>query len=435
MEYPLEIVVATARTLSPFYRRLYQEVPLTGWSLSDLPVVDQQAFWRANCTGRANEVLTGPITGGIIFHSGGTTGAPKLSVYSTEEWRTFTAAFGRGLAANELQDGDRVVNLFFAVDMYASFLFLSGAMEKGPIELLNIPLTGAAAHATIYNALRELGANALIGAPTTLINFAEYVAKQPEGELRVEKLLYGGEAMYPDQMDFLQRVFPGAKVRSVGYASVDAGLLGYQDKGCRAAEHRVFSRETVVELLDEDTGEVIEEVGRPGKVVVTSLFRLLTPILRYPAGDRAEWVEPSGAADRKFRLLGRSQEGGRVGTCSVHVDDVVSVLSAFAKPLGMSNFQMVFTHQDRRDALTLRIVASAGPEALARATEEIVEAFHAARPLFLAQKLANRIHPLTVEWVQSGQLELNARTGKLKRVIDRRLEPGASAASAGKPAP
>jgi hypothetical protein len=42
--YPLESIVSIARSLSPYYKELYADLPETGWKLSDLPLVDQKKF-------------------------------------------------------------------------------------------------------------------------------------------------------------------------------------------------------------------------------------------------------------------------------------------------------------------------------------------------------------------------------------------------------
>lgn len=47
-----------------------------------------------------NRLLTGPMTDGVVFKSGGTTGAPKFSVFTHGEWDAFVTAFGRGMAPN-----------------------------------------------------------------------------------------------------------------------------------------------------------------------------------------------------------------------------------------------------------------------------------------------------------------------------------------------
>lgn len=77
--YPLETVVSVARSLSPYYRELYKDVPHEGW--------------------------------------------------------TMTGTFGYHLAESGPEKGDRVANLFYAGELYSSFLFLhdslQGFIDKG----------------------------------------------------------------------------------------------------------------------------------------------------------------------------------------------------------------------------------------------------------------------------------------------------------------
>lgn len=420
VHYSLDAIVATARQLSPYYRELYAGLPSQP-TLAELPVVEQKAFWAAN-TIRDNRLLTGPMHDGIVFKSGGTTGAPKFSVYSRVEWDAFTGVFGVGLDAGGLRDGDRVANLFYAGELYSSFVFIMRSLDQARAGSLQFPLSGRAEATMIEHVIDDFEIDTVAGAPTTLMNLAAHYIDAGRGAPSVRRLLFGGESLYADQRRILERAFPNARAGSVGYASVDAGLLGYADPSCGPDEHRVLSRYTLVEILDEASGEPIEEEGRVGRVVVTNLTRLLMPILRYPAGDLACWIEPPGAPDRKFRLMGRSEEGARVGPATLYVEDVRKVLRDFHDRLGSTDFQMLVDHEDHRDRLTLRVATEAAADAPPGCEAELVEALHAARPMLSDLLSQGMIHPIRIEWARLGGLEFNERSGKLKRVIDRRHE-------------
>lgn len=419
---PLDELVRYAREHSPFYRDLYSAVPRDGWRLADLPVIDQTAYWDAH-TRSESRVMTSPlgVEGGYLFKSGGTTGQPKFTVYTKEEWMAFTRAFGEGLVKNSLKDGDRIANLFYAGELYTSFIFLNDSLQNSDANVLNFPIGGAAPFEFIVHTLQDYSVNVLLGVPTTLLHLAEYVRDQGIS-LPIDRCYYGGEAMYPDQRDLFARVFPGISVLTVGYASVDAGLLGYGDPSCGFNEHRSFGETTILEIIDDSTGLPIEEVGREGRVVVTNLTRTLMPVIRYPAGDRAVWVDALGTPDRRFRLLGRSEEGARVGPMTLNYDDIHVILEGHHQTIGVAGFQLVVTHQDRRDLLTLRIAAGQDREVLAPLTESIRAAVYLERPMFNDLLRDGLVHPLAIEWVQPCDLIVNQRTGKLRRVVDNRLE-------------
>ena len=130
----------------------------------------------------------------------------------------------------------------------------------------------------------------------------------------------------------LKTVFPNVRIASIGYASVDAGLIGASSRDCALGEHRAFEPHTLLEIVDELTGEVIEECDRTGLLVVTNLTRRLMPLLRYPVGDRACWREPSTTPMRKFALKGRSAHSQRVrvGSLSLLVDEILLIVQRIA---------------------------------------------------------------------------------------------------------
>ena len=158
-----------------------------------------------------------------------------------------------------------------------------------------------------------------------------------------------------------------------------------------------------------------ESTFRPGRVLVTNLFRTLMPTIRYPAGDRAEWVDP---ACRRFRLLGRSMEGGRVGVVTMPVEDVRAVLVEADPDRFIAGMQMVQRRWDGRDGLILRLGYVEEPPADLSA--RLIDAVYAARPLFPSEVAAGAIHDLAVEWVPRSELVTSPRTGKLQQVVDER---------------
>lgn len=418
MIFALAEIVAHARRHSAYYRNLYSCLPPDVGQVAALPIVDQNEFWAAN-TLAGNQLLTGPLEEGIVFKSGGTTGVPKFSAFTREEWDTFTRAFGRGMATRALRAKDRVANLFYAGDLYASFLFIMDSIERAPVAALQLPISGSTAPESVEKHLKDFRVTAIAGVPTTLINLAERFAAQGTTFPHVERLLYGGEALYPDQMPMLKAAFPEAEPLSIGYASVDAGLLGYADASCENGEHLPFLPETILEIVDEDTGAPITKPGVTGKVLITSLTRKLMPILRYPAGDLAAWVEPG----KRFKILGRSEEGARVGPVTVYAEDIRRVLNEVAPSGTFHGFQIVLTHETGRDRLEVRAAvggASRSGDAGYALAQAALGKLHEARPMLAELAEAGKILPTRVTLVAPSELETNARTGKMKQVLDRR---------------
>ncbi|MER5727291.1 phenylacetate--CoA ligase family protein [Streptomyces sp. NPDC002138] len=412
----LSDLIRFARHNSPHYRDLYASLPPHTDRLTDLPVVDQQEFWAANSL-HDSRVLTGPLSEATVYKTGGTTGAPKFSVYTRDEWRTFVTSFGQGLVDAGLRPGHRVADLFYAGELYASFLFVLDSLTHAPVDNVRLPIGGGAPLESTLPTLRDLAAQVLAGTPTTLCRLAEQAMSCGIRLDAVELLLFGGEALFDDQRRLLAAAFPGAEARSVGYASVDAGLLGSPVPGSDTRVHRAFTPYSVVEILDDSSDEPITEPGRPGRVVVTSLFRRLMPIIRYPAGDRAEWT---GTGPGHFRILGRAEEGVRVGPVSLYTQDAQEAVAAADTDGHVVGMQLVVRRWDGRDGLVLRLATAAGDDARDALAKAVVAELEAVRPLYPDSVRAGFVHPLTVEWVRHRDLAVNPRTGKLVRVLDER---------------
>ncbi|MEU9992678.1 phenylacetate--CoA ligase family protein [Streptomyces sp. NPDC048045] len=413
---PIAELIRFARHNSPFYRELYAHLPSHVAHLTDLPVVPQAHFWRANSP-RDNRLLTEPLSEAVVFRSGGTTGAPKFSYYTRTEWREFTTAFGAGLASAGLRPGHRVADLFYAGDLYASFSFILDSLHRSPVANVRLPIGGAAPWESTAATLEEFQAQVVAGTPTTLCSLAERLASAGRSLPDVELLFFGGECLFSDQLPLLARAFPKAQVRSLGYASVDAGLLGKAVPGKDPRVHRVFTPYTVVEILDEETDLPVGGNGVPGRLVVTDLRRRLMPVLRYPAGDRAEWVDRDTGV---FRILGRAEEGVRVGPVSLYTQDVHDIVMAADTAGEVTGLQLVVRRSDGRDGLVLRLATGEPGTRNAALADAVAAAVLAQRPLYRDATAAGHVNPLAVERVRHQDLAVNPRTGKLIRVVDER---------------
>ncbi|NRQ38595.1 phenylacetate--CoA ligase family protein [Nonomuraea sp. NN258] len=413
---PLSALIEHARRHSPFYAEVYRDVPEGAADLTQLPIVDQDAFWAANAW-PDNRLLTGPLTDAGIYSSGGTTGAPKFSPWTRSEHADSVTAFGAGLARSGLKPGQRVANLFSAGELYGGFLYIEHALHNAPVENVRLPVACHAPDDYVADLIGVFGVHVLAGPPMKLAKVAQAVIERGRPAETVELLLFAGDLLFDDLRPQLAKAFPAASISSLGYASNDAGLIGAPVPGQDVRVHEAFADRTVVELIDEVTGEPITEPGVPGRVIVTNLFRTLMPIIRYPVGDLAEWVD---ADCRAFRLVGRTSEGARVETVAMSTEAIREVLAAADPERAMSGMQMVQRRWDGKDGLILRLATVAEPQD--ELTRRLIDAVYAARPAYPQSVADGLIHPLSIEWVRPSDLMLHPRTGKVLRVVDERLQ-------------
>lgn len=412
-------LVAVARSHSGYFRETLAGLPAAAWQLTDIPVTDPAAYWRGSSSVDSWPVLTARPTDAVIFKTGGTTGDGKPSVFTRAEWRAFTTAFGRGLS-RQLVDGDRVANLFFSGDLYASFLFIHGALAHGPKAVVELPFSGAMDAMELAHGLNAYKATVVAGVPQHLTGLASRWLERGLRFPSVQTILFGAESMFGDQASLLAQVFPNARVGSVGCASVDGGLIGWADRSCGKGEHIAFEDETLVEILDEQTSAPIEEPGVRGMLVVTDLHRRLMPIIRYPTGDAACWLVHPGDR-RAFSLLGRSNRGHRlrVGSVALFPDELAPTVQAHPGVLG---WQWIVDRDDGRDRLTLQLGCSnTSGDGLPALRESILAANPSVASLCDSGALSMRVLASCPD-----TLRLHRRSGKVLRIIDLREHAGAT---------
>jgi phenylacetate-CoA ligase len=369
------------------------DAPLTsGATLLEHPLPDD----RALIDERARE--------GIIFASGGTSGSPKFVWYSPAELDDTAAMLAHAFRAQGLEPGDVVANLFAAGNLWASFLAVHKALEKCGV--VQLPIGAAAEHDAVNDTLTRFQPRAVFGMPTVLAEHARWGLEHGVN-LTIPEVFYAGEHITASARDLLGRAWGARAFHSAGYASVDAGPIGYPCRHCTGAEHHLFSRWVHLEVIE-------------GEAVVTSKVRRLMPIIRYRTGDRVEVIEEPcacGSGDLKFLLRGRVDGVINVWACRVTTAAVEQAIVDIG--IDAPVFQMVLPADapDGRELLHLRVVAPTNP-ALA---DGLRQRFYARNTDVAAtHEFAWIAERLRIELVSSADELSRTTAGKIPRVVDQR---------------
>ena len=409
--YTVDEIISYARDNSKYYQNLYKDVSPDA-KLTDLPLIESDDFW-SNCDKDGYCVATRPQVDGQIFKSGGTTGNPKYSLYTHEEWQTMCECSGAVLTRGGLTNGTRIANMFYAGGMYASFLYTYSMLYFASAKTIMYNLSGNISIEEMVHSILDHKINCLAGLPSILTKIVSYIDENNLTGFEVDTVYFAGETLYQDQRDRISKVF-GREIefRSVFYASNDGGPIGYFTKDCGFNEHRVMSELTLMELIDPDTGEVITEMNRPGVIYITSLFKTLIPLIRYPAGDMGEYTEPEGVPDRKFRILGRSNVAARAGYVTLYPQDIANVL----KDCNIDYYSyQIIVEREGRDFFRFKIACQEAGD-----TKLFLEKLFEQRGILKEAIDDEAVGEPIVEWCKASDLEYNPRTGKLKVVIDKR---------------
>jgi len=412
----LKTLVRLARNSSSFYAGLYRDLP-PDFTLEDLPLIAQEEYWEAAKT-ENNQVLTSRQADGIVYTSGGTTGAPKYTCFSRTDIGTMMDFTSIAMMRSGLTSGDRIANYFHAGNMYASFACAHDYLGNVPVGVVVYPIAYVTPVPEAVQLIIRHGINAILLLPSSAIQIFDHVKQTGIKNFPISKLFYAGEAFYEDQRKMVREAAPGIQIHSAFYGSVDGGIIGFCDPTCGFNEHRAYDDAAIMEIVDEDTGEVIRETEREGKIVVTALYRTLMPVIRYPSGDLGMWKEPEGTPNRKFMLLGRANEGARISHFFLRYNDMMTVFHNLRDQLTVFDFQIIVEHRDEKDHLTLNIALDKGDAA--ETTKEII--IQGMFRQFDEWNMRSSGALPEINFVRKEDLVYNSRTGKLKRVIDLRLK-------------
>lgn len=344
---------------------------------------------------------------GYIFSSGGTTGDPKYVHFSYEEFERTVEMLAYNFRAQGITPGTTVANLFVAGNLWSSFLAVEKALEK--IGAIQLPIGGLCPSENILMYLNKFKPDVVMGIPSLLVMNAEQAAGLGI-ELKIKKVFYAGEAMSEARRDFLKKTWGTEYFGSAGYASVDAGVIGYQCSDCSAGEHHLFT--DLIEM------KIIE-----GEAVVSSLTRDSMAIKNYATGDRVEWVDEAcscGRKDRKFKLLGRIDNMIQIWSCRLLLGDIEKSIKNLDSEI--LSFQIVLaesqTEKGVSELMELSYETKPGKELSEQKLRE--EIYQNSRDLRDTLSFEDFIHRVKIIAKNHGEIKRNSRTGKISVILDRR---------------
>jgi phenylacetate-coenzyme A ligase PaaK-like adenylate-forming protein/acyl-CoA reductase-like NAD-dependent aldehyde dehydrogenase len=349
----------------------------------------------------------------LYFKSGGSSGEPKLSVFTYDDYHEQMLAGADGLYAAGLDPlKDRSMNLFFSGSLYGGFLSIFSVLEE--LKAVHFPMAAQTDLAMVADSIIKNKVNVLLGMPSYLVSLFE----QQRDVLRrgsIDKIFYGGEHFNEAQRRYLSESFGIDSIKSIGYGSVDAGPLGYQCRSCDGGAHHLHQRLQFLEILEIDKDAPVqgEEIGR---LVFTSRVRQGQTLERYDLGDVGHWIASPcacGRASPRFRLLGRSGDVFRIGTSFFNYQKFATIL---AERLGHAGaVQVVLDHDGLKEKITVRLSADSGTDS-AKARATLLESDHD-----LAEVVdGDKVLLLDVVGVAPDVLEKTKGSGKLVRILDRR---------------
>lgn len=317
--------------------------------------------------------LTFPLERYTRCHqTSGTSGAPLRWLDTPESWDGMIEQWANVLRVSGIAPAD---NLFFAFS-FGPFLGFWLAFEAGLRLGCRCLAGGGMSSATRARAVIDLGATVLCCTPTYSIHLAEVAGKEKIdlSLSQVKTILVAGEpgGSIPAVRDHIVSLWPGSRVVD-HHGMTEVGPVSFE---CPARPGVLHVMETAFlpEVVDPATGAHVH-TGDPGELVLTTLNRTGSPLLRYRTGDLVK------ASLDGICQCGRSElalEGGILG----RVDDMVVVRGVNVFPgavdqiirsqTGVAEYEVKVSRAQALSELSVRVEPRPGsenPDALAHDLE------------------------------------------------------------------
>ena len=304
----------------------------------------------------------------------GTTGQPVYQPDTWQDWEWWAECWSFILWSQGYRPSDRVF-LPFGYNIFVAFWAGHYAAEKLGCEV--VPGGILDTKARILK-IQELQATALMATPTYILSMAD-TAKQKMGidptQLSVRRITCAGEpgASIPTTKKRMEDAWNAKVFDHAGATEIGAWSFECQEQpGGMHINEAMF----LVQIEDTETGEIIEEPGKRGKMIITALDRIAQPCVRFDSKDVIMWDENPCDCGRTFRLI----KGGVIGRS----DDITKVKGVLLAPSaieevvrgidGLSDeYEVIVDKVGDVDRITLKIEIMPGRENLHKVLEDLLQ--------------------------------------------------------------
>lgn len=397
----LNLLLETILPENEFYSEKFSETQTQLSSLDDLQNLPFTFKDELVSSGSKNDFaanLTYPVSDYVRFHrTSGTSGRPMVVLDTAEDWQWWIDTWQYVLDGAGIEAGDTVL-LAFSFGPFIGFWSAFDALIHR--KALVVPGGGLTTLARI-DLMRSTGATTVFCTPSYAIHMAE-VARENQinvAELPIKTVFVAGEpgGSVPEIREKIESAW-GATLFDHSGAS-EVGPWGFADVSNTGLH--IIESEFIAEFLSVETGKEAEE-GELSELVLTTLGRYGSPVIRYRTGDL---VRPSWNSDGdcnfvflKGGVLGRADDMMVIRGVNIFPASIEKILRSYPEII---EYQMTATKQGAMDSLSIDI------EDRLNQPERIEKA--------LAVRIGLKVNVNCVEFGSLPRFE-----GKGKRFIDKR---------------
>lgn len=354
----------------------------------------------------------------LFFYSGGSSGEPKLSVFTYEDYNRQMEVAGSGLYAAGLNPvTDRCMNLFYAGSLYGGFVSFFTILEK--LNAVHFPMGASTDFALVGKTIVKNRVDTLLGMPSYLTQLFKENHEAFKAYKGIKKIFYGGEHFSEAQRQHLKKEYGVEIVRSASYGSVDAGPLAYQCEFAVGGVHHLNEKLHELEIVDLEKDAPVAD-GEIGRLLFTSKVRHGQRIERYAIGDVGRKLSGPCQCGRhgvRFELLGRHGDVFRIGTTFLSYLKFQKILIDIFDFVGSIQLHLYPGDAVKKESVLIKVE---NLFSVTQTPESLLKLFLSEYSDLNLVVNTDKVLDFSVEVVNKSELTHSASTGKLRSVIDHR---------------
>jgi len=341
----------------PTYRKKFKDAGITPDDVKTLDHLEKIPFTTKEDLRKAYPygMLAADLSNVLELHaSSGTTGHPTTCAYTKRDLEVWSKVMARIYASAGTKKGDIVQNAYGYGLFTGGLGFHYGALEIGATVL---PIAAGNTERQIRLA-KEYGTTILTCTPSYAAYMGEYAKEKmginPAKELKWKSGLFGAEAWSEELRRRIQELLGIEAFDIYGLSEVIGPGVSVE-----CSEHNglhIHEDYFMPEIIDPETGEKLEE-GKTGELVLTTLTREATPVLRFRTGDISSLTTEECACGRTLgrmsRILGRSDDMFKVRGVKMWPSTVEHALLCVKG--ASQNYQIILERPGDLDIMTVQV--------------------------------------------------------------------------------
>jgi phenylacetate-CoA ligase len=355
--------------------------------------------------------LAVPLEEAVRLHSSsGTTGTPTVIYYTASDLDRWTNQVARSMYAVGMRKNDVFQN------MMSYGLFTGGlGMHYGAERLgaLTIPIGAGNSKRQIWF-LKFFKSTAIHIIPSYALLLAQLIKAEdldPRQDFNIRIMLLGAEPHSEETRRRIEEIYGAKAYNSYGLSEVNGPGVAFE---CVFQEGmHLWEDYYILEILNPQTLSPTPP-GEVGEIVLTTIYRDATPLIRYRTGDLASLLEepcPCGRTHRRIsRIQGRTDDMFIFRGVNIFPMQIEKVL--MSNPEVGNNYRIILEREDYRDKMIVEVEIK--PELFLGDLQKLAR---------LRERIQSELHSeilVTPEVILVEPGSIPAPEGKVQRVIDHR---------------